>query len=42
MVRWVGDCISKINMDLYADTNYGTKCGKSTNVVQLNIEGPHT
>ena len=27
MVGWVGDDISKINMYLYADANYGTNCG---------------
>ena len=42
MVGWVGDDITKINMDLYADANYGTNGGKSTTGVQLNVEGPHT
>ena len=41
-VGWIGDDISKLNLHLYADTNFGGSQGKSTTGVQLNIEGPNT
>ena len=41
-IGWVGDDISELNLDLYADANYGTHGGKSTSGVQLHVEGPST
>merc|ERR1712051_1014879 len=38
-VGWVGDDIGKVNMDLYADANYGKDDGKSTTGVQLHVDG---
>merc|ERR1712051_712191 len=41
-VGWVGDKTDAVNLDLYADANYGKDGGKSTTGVQLHVEGPHT
>ena len=38
-IGWVGDDISELNLDLYADANYGTHGGKSTSGVQLHVDG---
>ena len=42
MTGWVADDVGKLNLDLYADANYGTHGGKSTTGIQMNVEGPNT
>ena len=41
-IGWVGDPATELNLDLYADANYGTNGGKSTSGMQLHVEGPNT
>ena len=41
-VGWIGDDITKLNLHLYTDTNFGGSLGKFTSGVQLNVEGPRT
>ena len=39
---WIGDEMSHVNLNLYADANYGGACGRSTTGVQMNVEGPNS
>ena len=40
-IGWGGDTLDKINLDLYAEANYGTNGGKSTSGAQLHVKGPN-